>query len=87
MVLYKQSNRAYHDCMCCFNLRRAQNANLVFHQSGSDVICLYDYMSASTLDKVVTLAGEVVFERKAPISTKPEANSGERIDLRISGQL
>ena len=43
-------------------------------------------MPASALDKVVTSAGEVLFERKPPTSIKPEATLGERIDLRISGQ-
>ena len=43
-------------------------------------------MSASALDKVVTFAGEVLFERKSPTSIKPEATSGERIDLCISSQ-
>ena len=81
MVLYKQSNRPYHDCIVL------TTQILVFDQSGSDVICLYDHVSARALDKVVTLAGEVVFERKAPSSIKPEAISGERIDLRILGQL
>ena len=43
-------------------------------------------MLASALDKVVTFAGEVLFERKPPTLTKPEATPGDRIDLRISGQ-
>ena len=37
---------------CCthyFNQRLAQNANLVFHQSGSDAIVLYDKMPANAL--------------------------------------
>ena len=44
-------------------------------------------MPASALDKIVTFAGEDLFERKLPTSVKPEATPGERIDLRISGQL
>ena len=36
------------------------------------------------LDKVVTFAGEVLFDRKPPTST--EATLGERIDIRMSGQ-
>ena len=46
----------------------------------------YDNMSASALDKVVTFADEVMFERKPPTSTKPEATLCDSIDLRISGQ-
>ena len=44
-------------------------------------------MLASALDKVVTLAGEVLFEMKPLTSIKLEATPGDRIDLRISGQL
>ena len=47
---------------------------------------LFDQMLASALDKVVTFAGEVLFERKAPTLTKPQATPGDRIDLRMSGQ-
>ena len=47
---------------------------------------LYDNMLASALDKVVSFAGEVLFERKHPTLVKPEATLGERIDLRIPGQ-
>ena len=36
--------------------------------------------------KVVTFAGEVLFNRTPLTSIKPEATFGERIDLRISGQ-
>ena len=64
MVLYKQSNRPDHDCVYCFNLRRAQDANLVFHRSCSVPIILYDNMVASALDMVVTFAGEVLFQRE-----------------------
>ena len=38
MVLSKQSDRPDHNCIDDFNLRRAHNANLVFHQSSSDAI-------------------------------------------------
>ena len=61
MVLHKHSNRADHDCIYYFNLRRAQKANLVFHPSCSDALVLCDNMPASALDKVVTFAGEVLF--------------------------
>ena len=43
-------------------------------------------MRASALDKVVTFAGEALFERKHPTSIKPEATLGERSDLRVSCQ-
>ena len=35
---------------------------------------LYDEVRTSAVDKVVTVAGEVLFERKPPTSSKPEAN-------------
>ena len=38
------------------------------------------------MDKVVTFAGEVLFERKLTTITEPEATPGDRIDLRTSGQ-
>ena len=85
-VLYRQSNRPDHDCIYYFNLRRAQDAYLVFHQGSSDAIILNDNMRASALDKVVTFAGDVFFERKPSTFTKPEATLGDRIDLRISDQ-
>ena len=44
-------------------------------------------MVASALDSAVSLAGEVLFGRKHPTLTKPEATPGDRIDLRISGLL
>ena len=87
MVLYKQTKRPNHDCISFFNLRRGQDANLVFHQSSSDAIMLYDSMPASALDKVVTFAGEVLFQRNSPTSIKPMATLGDRIDLCISGQF
>ena len=71
------------------NLRRAQSANLRIYQSSSDAIILYDTMPASAPDKVVTFAGEVVFERAfscLPTSIKPRATPGERLDLRTSSQ-
>ena len=86
MVLYKRSNRPDHDCMCNLSLRRAENANLVFHQRGSAAIILHDNMPESALDKVVTFAGDVLFEWKLPTSIKPEVTLGERIDLRISAK-
>ena len=87
MVLYKQSNRPDHNCICYFSLRRAHAAKEVFHQSSSDAIVLYDNMRANALDKVLTYAGEVLFERKPWTLTKPEAILGERIELPISGQI
>ena len=60
---------------CCthyFNQRLAQNANLVFHQSGSDAIVLYDKMPASAL-------------RNSPTATMQEAALCEQIDLCIPG--
>ena len=47
----------------------------------------YDNMPAIARDKVVTFAGDVLFERNLPTSMKPETTLGKRIDLRISGQL
>ena len=44
---------------------------------------LYDSMPASALDKVVTFAGDVLFERKTPDFDKA---GGDRIDLRTPGQ-
>ena len=87
MVLYKQSNRPDHDCIYHFSPRRAQDANLIFHQTGSDAIILYDNMPTSALGKVVTFAGEVLFEWKPSTLTKAEATPGDRMDLRIPGQL
>ena len=81
VVLYKQSYRTDHDCIWYFNLRRVQDANLVFHQSSSDAIIVYDNLRASALDKVVTFAGDVLFVRKTQTLTKPEATLGDRIDL------
>ena len=86
MVVHKQNNGPDHDCISYFNLRRAQDGNLVFHESSSDAIILYDNMSESALDKVVASASEVSFERKTPTSIKPEVTPGDRFDLRISGQ-
>ena len=82
MVLYNHGNRPDHDCIDYFNLRLAQNANLIFHPSGSDAIILYDNMSVSALDNVDTFAGEVLFERKSPTATMQEAIPCEQIDLR-----
>ena len=87
MVLYKQSNRPDHDYIYHFSPRRAQDANLILHQTGSDAIILYDNMPTSALGKVVTFAGEVLFEWKPSTLTKAEATPGDRIDFRISGQL
>ena len=72
MVLYKQSYRPDHVCISYFNLRRAQDAHLVFHQSSTYSIILNDNMRASALDIVVTFAGEILFERKPPTLTKSE---------------
>ena len=47
----------------------------------------YDNMPASAPNKVVTFAGDVLFERNLPTSFKLETTLGKRIDLRISGQL
>ena len=44
---------------------------------------LHDNMPASALDKVVTFAGDVLFERKTPDFDNA---GGDGIDLRISGQ-
>ena len=49
MVLYQWSNRPDHDCIYCVNLRRAQDANLVFRQRCSDaIIFLRQYASKRT---------------------------------------
>ena len=47
---------------------------------------LYDNMPGSALDKVVTSAGDVLFERKTLTLSKLEASPGDRSGLRISGQ-
>ena len=86
MVLYKQSNRPHHDGISYFDLRRTQDANLALRQGGSHAIILHDNMPASALDKMVTFAGAVLFERKPPTSIKPEATPGDRIHFSISGQ-
>ena len=78
--MYKQSYRPDHEFIYYFNLRRAQAANLVCHQSSSDAIILYDNMPADARDQVVTL------QVKSCSKGKPEATPGDRIDLRISGQ-
>ena len=63
-----------------------ENVNLVLHQRNSDAIILYDNLPANASDRVVTFAGDVLFEMKPATSIKREATPGERIDLRISGQ-
>ena len=68
------------------NLRRAQNAYVVFHQNSSDAIILHDNMLASALDKVDTFAGEVVLEKISSTAIMQKATPAERIDLRISSQ-
>ena len=84
MVYYKHSNRPDNDCMYYFNLRRAQNANLVFHQRCSDAINLVRQAHGTKLSPL-----QVTFcsKRNLPTSIKPETTLGKRIDLRISGQL
>ena len=61
---------------------------MIFHQSCSDAIIVYDNMLASALDKVVTFASEVLFETTPTLPTlsKLESTPGDRIGLRISGQ-
>ena len=67
------------------NLRRAQGEKLVFFiKNSSEATILYDNLPASALDKVVTFAGEVLFERKHPTSIKSEATPGDRLDMRRS---
>ena len=43
-------------------------------------------MPAIAANEVVTLAGEVLLERKSPRSIKREATLGERFNLRVSDQ-
>ena len=82
MEQYKQSNHPDQDCTDCFNLRRAQDANFVLHQSSSGpTTCRQAHWTRWSL-----FAGEVVFGRKTPTLTEPEATPGDRIDLRVSGQ-
>ena len=52
-VLCKLCDRQDHDTIYHFNLRGSRDTNLVFHQSGSDAIILYENMPACALDKVV----------------------------------
>ena len=47
---------------------------------------LYDNMPAHTLEKEVTFACDVMFERKSPTATMQEAARFEQIDLRIFGR-
>ena len=79
--------RPDHDCICYFNLRLAQNENLVFHQSSSDATNVYDSMPASALDMIVALQAKFYSKGKPRLMTKPEATPGDRLDLCISGQL
>ena len=65
------------------SLPRRLRDNLAFHQSCSDAIVFRDKMRTTILDKVVTFAGEVLFEREHPTSIQPV---GERNDLRRSSQ-
>ena len=66
MVLFNHSNRPDHDCVYHLNLRRAQDASLLFHPRGSDAITIDDNLPPSELDKVDTCVGEVLFERNHP---------------------
>ena len=83
MVLHKQRRRPDHDC----NRRRAQDANLRLHHSSSDAIIFDDTVPASASDTDVTFAGAVLFARKPPTPTKREGTLGDRIDLRMPGQV
>ena len=67
----------------CFNLLRGQCANSVFHPCSS---YFNHNMPANALDHGVTVACEVLFERKLPTLRMLEATPGDRIDLRISSQ-
>ena len=44
-------------------------------------------MLASARDKVVTFAGDVLFERNLPTSIQPEMTPGKQMELCISGQV
>ena len=67
MVLDKENNRADYDCIYFFNLRRAQDANFVFHQSSCcRAICMQAHQTRWSF---------------------LQATLGDRIVLRISGQL
>ena len=68
-------------CSLFFNLRRAQDANLVLHHSCSDAIILYDNMLANALDKVVIFAGEVLFERKPLTLSRRQRQNGQPEEL------
>ena len=86
MVPDEHSYRPDHDCIYHFNLRHAQNENLVFHESSSDATILYDNMPASALDKVVSFEGEVLLEKKSRTATMQEASPSEQIDVRTPGR-
>ena len=86
MVLYKQNNRPDHDCIYYFNLRRAQDANLFFHQSRSYAIILHDNLQASALDKVVTFASEVSFEKNPRLQSSRRRLLANELTSRISGR-
>ena len=47
------------------------------HQSSSDAFVVYDSLLARALDVVETFAGEVLFDKKRPTSTKPDAILGD----------
>ena len=77
-VLYKQSNRPDQDCTSYFNLRRAQSAEMVFHQSSNDAFIFVRQYAGKRVGQM--------FERNPPTSIEPEATPDERIDLRMSSQ-
>ena len=66
-----------------FNLRRAQDANLVFHKSSSDAIRKHAGKRTGQGCHFCRLS---FVREELPTLTKLEVTSGDRIDLRISDQ-
>ena len=79
-VVYTHSNPPDQNCIYSSCLQTAQEAYLVFHQSRSDAVVLADNMPSSDLDKVVSLQGDVLLERKTLTSNELEATKSRHID-------
>ena len=87
MVLYKHRNRPDHDCIYYFNLRRAQKANLVFHQSCSDAIVLCDNASKRTGQGCHFCRRNFCSKGNPRLqSSQRRLTLREQIDLRIPGR-
>ena len=85
--MYKHIYRLDQDCIHDFNLETAENENSTFFQNVSDAIIIYDNMPACSLDKVVTVDYQILFERNH-VAEKASGRKllAEQIDLRIKVQ-